>query len=216
MAFEATLKCGGSVVARGRPGDSVDQGRDGIGLTCISTSGWRLVCRAFYSDLIVAPSLRPEHRAFLSAFCETRRARVRPAADALEDRIREAACLPLGPEGAFCVLPEAVLSSHQMYEDYNEPPHSQPGLWCPIRPVCSERGLWDTLGIDPRDDVIENVPEWAAYLAGELIGPWGYVLNGQIAWQGEEFGDLGRVLVTDNVARAQLGYAVYPIDVTGL
>lgn len=40
--------------------------------------------------------------------------------------------------------------------------------------------------------------EWITYLVDNLIKPWGYVLNGEVAWDGEERGDIGTIVIKDN------------------
>lgn len=44
--------------------------------------------------------------------------------------------------------------------------------------------------------------EWLDYLLAECFTPWGYKLNGEIHWNGEEPGDEGIIYVKDNVAEA--------------
>ncbi len=40
--------------------------------------------------------------------------------------------------------------------------------------------------------------EWLSYLIDHFLKPWGYVLNGEVAYRGEEFGDQGVIRVDDN------------------
>ena len=51
--------------------------------------------------------------------------------------------------------------------------------------------------------------EWLQYLITNFYGPWGYTLNGQIAWSGENSGDVGRITVKDNVVSRRAGEAAY-------
>jgi len=38
---------------------------------------------------------------------------------------------------------------------------------------------------------------------------WGYTLNGEIEWQGEDYADIGKILVTDNEIKVKQGKIVY-------
>ena len=44
--------------------------------------------------------------------------------------------------------------------------------------------------------------EWLDYLIAHFLAPWGYTLDGTVTWQGEELGDVGRLVVTRNDVRA--------------
>ena len=45
--------------------------------------------------------------------------------------------------------------------------------------------------------------EWLEYLIEHFLGPWGYLLNGTVSWQGEDGDDRGRLHVTDNTVTTQ-------------
>jgi hypothetical protein len=36
------------------------------------------------------------------------------------------------------------------------------------------------------------------YLIDHFLAPWGYVLNGEVNWQGEREDDTGKIIVADN------------------
>jgi hypothetical protein len=144
--------------------------------------------------------LNPEHAAYLTAFSQTRRMRRDKAkARLLPDPVRQAVGLPVGAEGGYFVggggyggqeHDDSVL-------DYNSPPKGQPGLWCQW--VVNEDGtaiIWD--GVEKFYDYIE----WLEYLLAHFLGPWGYVVNGQMTWQGENDLDRGTIRVVDNVVKA--------------
>ena len=78
--------------------------------------------------------------------------------------------------------------------DFNRPPSTQPGLWCQWIP--SEDGMalvWD------EGEKFYNYVEWLAYLIDRIIAPAGYVLNGEVEWEGEESTDAGIIRVDNNV-----------------
>lgn len=54
----------------------------------------------------------------------------------------------------------------------------------------------------------EYIP-WLKYIITKFIEPWGYKLNGEVEWQGEEPGDFGKILVQDNNVLTKKGKRVY-------
>jgi hypothetical protein len=51
--------------------------------------------------------------------------------------------------------------------------------------------------------------DWICYLIDQFLKPWGYVVNGEVTWSGEESGDLGLIEVTDNKVRVKYGHIEY-------
>lgn len=147
--------------------------------------------------------IKPEHAAYLRAFNRSRRVRRDPQrAKALPDSHREAAGLPIGPEGGYYVggagryYPAA--DDDESVLDYNHPPEGQPGLWCRWTPSDDRTAIvWD------RGEKFYNYVAWLDYLLKHFLTPWGYVVNGKMTWQGEDERDQGRILVTNNVVRSR-------------
>ena len=147
-------------------------------------------------DISPAP-LSPEHANYLREFAGTRRQtwNVEKIADA-SDPAREAALLPLGPEGAY--FTGAVGSFGQeigaRVKNTNEPPAGQPSLWCQWVPSPSgEHVEWD------QGEKFYHYTEWLEYLIQHFLKPWGYVLDGEVFWQGEDAEDFGKIVVVKNV-----------------
>ena len=76
--------------------------------------------------------------------------------------------------------------------NYNAPPNGCPGLWSDWV-VDSDTLKWD------EDMTFYHAKEWLKYYIDHFFAPAGYKLNGQILWKGEESGDRGKIVVTDNV-----------------
>lgn len=77
--------------------------------------------------------------------------------------------------------------------DINEPPSTQPSLWCQWIPT--EDGLeieWDG------GEKFYNYTEWIYYIINKILKPNGYTLNGSVHWRGEDFDDDGVIEVRDN------------------
>lgn len=49
--------------------------------------------------------------------------------------------------------------------------------------------------------VFYDYKEWIYCLLDDFLIPWGYKLSGNIDWYGEEPGDVGRILISDNVIK---------------
>jgi hypothetical protein len=179
----------------------------------------------FVGDFTVTPTLTPEHRAYLAAFATTRRMKRNAKLTAkMPDPLREAVGLPVGPDGAYFVGDTKDFGQTQTADivDYNTPPGSpdsgsfykeggnwyesyveakrmaeaegaQPGLWCQWTP--SEGGT--TIRWDEGEKFYEYV-EWLRYLIEHFLRPWGYSLDGEVDWQGEDPDDRGRIRVTEN------------------
>lgn len=142
-------------------------------------------------------ALAPEHAKYLTAFAQTRRMRRVPAvASTLPDPIRMAAGLPVGIEGGYYVGGYGKnygQARDASVVDHNKPPADQPALWCQWTP--NEDGtaiIWDG------GEKFCNYVEWISYLIENFLEPWGYKLNGEVKWSGEERGDLGAITVKDN------------------
>jgi hypothetical protein len=77
--------------------------------------------------------------------------------------------------------------------DINRPPCTQPGLWCQW--LISDDRLtleWDG------GEKFYNYVEWLEYLVDRVIAPEGYELNGVVRWRGEDFEDVGTLIVRNN------------------
>lgn len=113
--------------------------------------------------------------------------------------------------------------------DYDTPPSTQPGLWCQWVPTEDGNYIeWDGSEkfynyVVTRDggyhrnlesewdggEKFYNYVEWLEYIIRNFLAPKGYVLNGTVQWQGEGIGDVGRIVVKDNVVRTQRAKFVY-------
>ena len=108
----------------------------------------------------------------------------------------------LGFEGAYFVggLGFMGQDNDTSVLDHNEPSSDQPGLWCQwvinVEKNCLE---WDG------GEKFYNYEEWLEYLIDNFFEPLGYVLNGDIEWQGENYDDLGTIHVVNNVIDMEYG-----------
>lgn len=158
--------------------------------------------------------LTKEHKAYLEAFASTRRMKRKQSLTAKRsDPLREAAGLPVGKEGAYFVGEGghcgqgAGFGEHNGIPDlaeYNYPPAGQPSLWCQWVPNADGTAIvWD------EGEKFYEYVAWIEYLIENFLKPWGYVLNGEVEWYGEERDDRGMIVVDNNVVRVKVAKVVF-------
>lgn len=87
--------------------------------------------------------------------------------------------------------------------DNNRPAKTQPGLWCQwIVSEDGERLEWDG------NEKFYDYEEWLRYLIDNFFTPLGYVLNGDVRWQGEDYDDFGTISVVDNEVYMEEGIRI--------
>lgn len=160
-------------------------------------------------ETTLVPGCLGVHAAYINAFAESRRMK-RDAAktEKLYDHIREKVGLPVGPEGGYYVgdMDSRVEHGGDVI-DYNNPPAGQPGLWCKWE--VSEDGTalrWNEV------EKFYDYIEWLKYLIEHFFAPWGYRLDGEVTWSGEENDDVGKIIVEDNEVRVKRARFVFDDD----
>jgi hypothetical protein len=164
----------------------------------------------FFGEFTLDRELKPEHAAYLRKFNETRRMKRDAAKSELRpDPLRIAAGLPIGVQGEFFVGAggsrgqEKGASAGDIL-DYNSPPSTQPSLWCQW--TVSDNGMeivWD------QGEKFSDYVPWIEYLIDNFLKPWGYSLNGDVKWNGEDTYDLGLIEIRDNVMTVKRGVIEY-------
>ncbi len=149
--------------------------------------------RSFFGSFKLSRPLTEAQAAYLQAFAETRRMQRDPPLLAIvPDPLREATGLPLGPEGGFFIGDGELQSDdHPTVVDGDEPPAGQPGLWCRWTPTGGGTAIeWS--GIEK----FYHHVEWLEYLCDHFLGPWGYTLQGQVDWVGQDGEQQGTVIAS--------------------
>lgn len=151
--------------------------------------------------------LSKEHKDYLSKFSETRRVkRKQTVAAKMDDPVRIAAGLPIGKHGAYFVggLGFCGQDNDPSVIEGNTPPDGQPGLWCQWAPNNDGTAIvWD--GGEKFYDYVE----WIKYLIENFIKPWGYVLNGEVGWSGEDIDDRGLICIDNNDVKIKVARIIY-------
>jgi len=84
--------------------------------------------------------------------------------------------------------------------DHNRPPRTQPSLWCQWELQEDHQTIqWDS------GEKFYHYIEWIKYLIDKILKPRGYVVNGKVSWHGEDFSDIGIILVDNNVVDVKYG-----------
>jgi hypothetical protein len=156
----------------------------------------------FFGSFALDRQMSNDHANYIRAFSRTRRmSRLSHIAEKMPDPLREAAGLGIGLYHA-----EYFVGNHndnncgqtrdESIIDFNNPPMSQPGLWCKWTISEDNKRLeWD--GSEKFYDYIR----WLDYLVAHFLNLWGYKLNGTVFWQGEDIDDIGKIVITNNNVR---------------
>lgn len=113
----------------------------------------------------------------------------------------------LGENGAYFIGEQiSYKKADESIVEHNTPPADQPGLWCQW--IINDNGdlEWDG------GEKFYNYEAWLDYLIEHFFEPLGYVLNGDIEWQGEERDDYGTIHVVDNFVEMQEGFRRSALD----
>lgn len=111
----------------------------------------------------------------------------------------------LGNEGEYYVGGSGFMGQDEDASiiSYNRPARGVPGLWCQW--IINEDGELEWDG----NEKFYNYEEWLNYLIDHFFKPEGYVLNGDISFNGENDEDLGFIHVVDNVVNLEYGICAY-------
>lgn len=155
----------------------------------------------FYGTLQFNKPMTKKLGEYINKFSETRRM----ARD--NDKIKEVypnwkeLCYngELGTEGEYFVGDDDRFNFFTEQDpsvlNYNGKPSTQPGLWCQW--IIDENGelAWDG------GEKFYHYIEWLEYLIKNFFEPEGYILNGQIKFQGEDPTDKGTIVVENNTVK---------------
>lgn len=108
-------------------------------------------------------------------------------------------------EGRFKITPPLTNEHRRCLQDINDiPDEDQPGYYCQWVPDDKGEYLaWD--GGEKFYDYID----WLVYLRDHLLRPWGYILDGEVFWCGEDPDDRGRIRVVNNTITVAHGRIQY-------
>ena len=161
----------------------------------------------FNGEFNLNKPLTSAQKNYLETFSYTRRMkRDEVIAAKLEDPVRTSVGLPIGQDGAFFVNGRGFggQDEDESVTNGNCPPEGQPGLWCQWVPNSDGTAIiWDG------GEKFYNYVEWLEYLIENFLNPWGYVVNGEMHWYGEDRDDMGIIVVENNVVKTKTARLVY-------
>lgn len=114
----------------------------------------------------------------------------------------------LGTEGEYYIGGSGFMGQDkdESVIDCNNPPIFVPGLWCQWVINDDNELEWDG------GEKFYYYEEWLNYLIDNFFEPEGYVLNGDIHFNGEDDEDLGIIHVVDNKVRLEYGICTYSMS----
>ena len=103
--------------------------------------------------------------------------------------------------GGFKLNKPLTIEDKKELEDFSKEQHvydKSPSFWCQWVPhEDGEYIVWDG------EEKFYAYEEWLVYIIDNLLTPKGYVLNGDVKWQGEDMDDRGILTVKDNVVSSR-------------
>lgn len=115
-------------------------------------------------------------------------------------------------DGKFKFSKELTMSQYKTLKDFAEQRHGDnlkeheecPSFYCQWVPTDDGKYLeWDG------NEKFYSYIEWLEILIEKFFNPWKIKLNGEVTWEGEESGDLGKIVVKNNVVTAKQARIVY-------
>lgn len=188
----------------------------------------------YYTDFdgcfSIKPYLQPRHAAYLEAFLQKRHCRYdEKMLQSIPDPLREAVELPVGPDGLFSLVVEEA-DTHWLEDgialepkmvglrpglrlDVNAPASGVPHLYCqwqiaPYPNTDPTKERWELSG-PAESSKFYGYNRWLVFLLKHFFMPWGYVLNGEVRWAGENVDDRGRIDITRNAVRIDVAEISY-------
>ena len=141
--------------------------------------------------------LNTDQIAYLKKFSKTRRMKRNPnLIKTKANSLREKVGLPLGEDAEFYISGKGPFGQNPTKDVVNKniPPSNQPGFWCQWEPSDDGSELkWD------EGEKFYNYTKWLIYMLEKFFIPWGYVLNGEVKYEGERSNNIGVIIINNNV-----------------
>jgi hypothetical protein len=150
----------------------------------------------FDGQFNLSKPLTDEQGYYLDTFAATRRMKRNPDILMTQHNGQHGLNGDYGKDGEFFCLIDEDDNDDDVTGilNYNEPPSTQPSLWCQWIPTEDNMGIeWDG------NEKFYCYDEWLTYIIDNFLKPWGITLSGEVEFQGEDIGDTGKIIVVDNV-----------------
>lgn len=163
----------------------------------------------FYGTMSFNKSISEELKNYINKFNETRRMKrdINKIKEIFPNWKEHCFRGNLGADGEYFVGGKGFAGQDEdnSIMNYNRAPGTQPGLWCQW--IINDNGELEWDGGEKFYDYVE----WLKYLIDNFFAPSGYILNGSIEFQGEDYDDFGTINVNDNVVNVEYGIRVNSI-----
>ena len=164
----------------------------------------------FYGSVTFNKPITEELKNYINKFGETRRMKrdVEKIKKTFPDWEKNCFNGNLGVNGEYFVGGNGFMGQDRddSIVNYNDPPETQPGLWCQWMIDDDGNLVWDG------GEKFYEYGEWLTYLIENFLAPSGYVCNGEIEFQGEDMNDFGTIHVKDNVVTVEYGMRIQSLE----
>ena len=110
-------------------------------------------------------------------------------------------------DGKFEFNKPLDLETYRILEELAEERHDDgdfPSYYCQWIPTKDGKYLeWD------ENEKFYNYIQWLEYIIENILKPKGYILNGEVTWEGEESPDFGKIIIKNNVIETKQGKIKY-------
>lgn len=149
----------------------------------------------FDGSVDLVPSLNEAQIAYLKQLCDTRRMKRKPKGLSCP-YATAVGFKDLGTEGEFFVSGTGCAGQDTTPDvtNSNEPPGTQPGLWCNWTPTDDgSKIVWN------KQEKFYEYERWLQYIMEKFMTPWGISCAGEILCSGEDPTDMTVLSVANNV-----------------
>lgn len=163
----------------------------------------------FDGSFQVSPALDKSTRDLINGLCKTRRMKrdLKELSKIHHITLSEAQ-EKWGDEGQFYYNVSDFENYGQSKDpsivDFNIPPKDQPSLWLGWQ--------YDETTQEISSNGIEkfyNYDDWIKYLITKILEPRGYTVSGTVTWHGEDYEDLGKIEIKENIVTILIGKIIY-------
>ena len=153
----------------------------------------------FSGSFTITPALSDEQIEYINLFHETRRMkRDKDILQALyQGKHGILGTTDYGPDGSYFACDDGDMwqRTDGSIIDTNSPITGL-SLWC-------DWYINDQWELECEPGSAYEYQEWLRFMINHFFIPWGRYINGKVRWRGEEFDDMGAILIKDNIITIQ-------------
>lgn len=154
----------------------------------------------YMGSVKITPRLKKEDKEFLDKFFQIRH--MKRDMSKLEG-VKTEDIEKFGKDGCFYLKDYDWSNDNEMMEDKTivniNDSGDMPSLWCDLEIVEENGETFIQWNGNEKSYSINEDNGWFTWLIDNFFKPNGYILNGEMTWQGEDDTDTGTITITDNV-----------------